>query len=109
VATNPTVVDAVVTVRNIGSSMANVRTPSCPLWVAAYATPERNDEPLWKSGGPTCISSLDILPPIVIAPEGFYDFTVRVTLPTDITGRRVFLSMTIPRVEPVPVGQLTVR
>jgi hypothetical protein len=106
VATSPTVVDAVVTVRNTGSATANIPTPICPLWVAAYATPERNGEPLWRSGTDVCISTLQRIPPIAIAPGDFYDFTARVILPTAIAGQRVFLATSVPNVQPVPVGQL---
>ena len=109
VATSPTVVDAVVTVRNTGSATANVPTPHCPLWVAAYATAERNGEPLWRSGPDQCVTFPMILPPIAIAPGDFYDFTARVTLPTAIAGQRVFLAMSVPSVQPVPVGQLIVK
>ena len=109
VATSPTILDAVVTVRNTGSATANVPTPHCPLWVAAYATPERNGEPLWRSGTDVCITTLMILPPIAIAPGDYYDFTARAILPTAFSGQRVFLTMSLPSVQPVPVGQLVVK
>jgi len=109
VATSPTIVDAVVTVRNTGSATANIPTPICPLGVAVYATPERSGEPLWRSGTDECISTLPILPPIAIAPGDYYDFTARAILPTTLSGQRVFLTMSVPSVQPVPVGQLLVK
>lgn len=112
VATSPTVVNAVVTVRNTGLATANLPAPICPSWVAAYATAERNDEPLWRSGSSGCVyTTVPDLPPIIIAPGDFYDYAVRITLPTAITGRRVFLAMyvSVPRLKPIPVGQLVVK
>jgi hypothetical protein len=107
--TGPTVVNAVVTVRNTGTQKANVPRPGCPLWLAAYASAERNTEPLWRSGADYCISTLMIVPPIEIAPGDFYDFTLHLTLPSVLSGRHVFLSMRVPTGGLIPVGQLTVR
>jgi hypothetical protein len=109
--TKPTVVDVVVTVRNTGSSAANLPKPMCPLQVIAYATPERNDEPLWKSTPDLCIVAPMIVPPIAIGPNDFYDFTTQITLPEDLAGRPVFLSMRVPgaEVHGVPVGQVQIR
>ena len=106
VATNPLVVDAVVTVRNTGSTTANLTTPHCPLWVAVYATAKRDAEPLFKSGSDSCISNLMIYPPIVIAPGDYFDFIVRATLPTFRGMGPVYLSMTVPQVQPIGAGQL---
>jgi len=105
-------VDAVVTVRNTGSVTANHPAPICASWVAAYATAERNDEPLWRSPTSGCVFSIvPDLPPIVIAPGDFYDYSVRVSLPAAIIGRRVFLAMyvSVPGLKPIPVGQLVVK
>ena len=105
VARNPTVVDAVVTVRNIGSVIANFRVPPCPLWIAVYGTPERKGQPLWKSGSDTCVSTGMIFPPIVIAPGDYYDFRLRETIPLETSGRDpVYLSMSVPPIQADPVG-----
>jgi hypothetical protein len=109
VATRPTIVDAVVTVRNTGSATANIPTSICPLGIAVYATPERSGEPLWRSGADECVSTLQVLPPIAIAPGDFYDFTARAILPTTFSGQRVFLTMSVPSAQSVPVGQLLVK
>ena len=106
---SPTVVEAVVTVRNTGSAVANIPTRHCPLWIAAFATPERNGEPLWRSAGEQCVSIPMILPPIVVAPGDFIDFTVRASLPASLNGKRVFLTMAVPNASPVPVGQVLVK
>jgi hypothetical protein len=50
-----------------------------------------------------------ILPPISIASGDYYDFTVRATIPAGLSGKLVFLSIGLPQVGLVPVGQLTVR
>jgi hypothetical protein len=108
-ATNPTLVDATVTVRNSGSVAANIPVPPCPLTIAAHATADRNDEPLWRSGSETCVSDLMILPPIIVAPGDFYDFKVQATLPVSLVGKRVFLTMSIPAANPIPIGQVVVK
>lgn len=108
-ATSPTIVDAAVTIRNMGSATANIRTPVCPLGIAVYATPERTGEPLWSSAPDTCVVFPMIVPPIAIAPGDFYEFTARAILPTSFTGQRVFLAMSVPGAQPVPVGQLIVK
>ena len=108
-ATGPTVVDAIVTVRNIGSVPANIPVPPCPLTIAAYATAARDNEPLWRSGTEGCASDLMILPPIVVAPGDFYDFNVRASLPASLSGNRVFLTMSVPTASAVPVGQVVVK
>jgi hypothetical protein len=109
VATSPTIVDAVVTVRNTGSTMATIPTPVCPLGVAVYFTPERNGMPRWTSAPDTCVTTGMMLPPITIAPGDFYDFTARAIVPTTFSGQRVFLAMSVPSGRAVPVGQLTVK
>jgi hypothetical protein len=108
-ATGPTIVDAAVTIRNTGSATANIPTPVCPLAVTVYATPERTGEPLWRSAPDTCVVAPMIVPPIAIAPGDFYEFTARAILPSSFTGQRVFLAMSVPGVQPVPVGQLIVK
>ncbi len=109
VSTTPTVVDAVVTLRNIGSTTAHVSPPVCPLAITAFGSAERNEEPLWQSGSDTCISSLMIYPPIIIAPGDFYEYEVTATLPSTLAGKRVFLSMLVPSAGLVPIGQLVVK
>jgi hypothetical protein len=109
VATSPTLLDATVTVRNTGSVNANIPVPYCPLTITAFATPDRNDEPLWRSGDETCVSDLMIRPPIVVAPGDFYDFNVRASLPASLSGKRVFLTMSVPNASRVPVGQVLVK
>ena len=109
VATSPTVVDAVVTVRNLGSITANIPAPVCPLRIIAYDTAERDDEPLWASSGDTCITTLQTRPPIVLGPGDFYDFSLRQTLPTTLSGRRVFLSISAIGGRQVPIGQIIVK
>ncbi len=76
IAISPTVVDAVVTVRNTGRATANIPTLNCPLWVAGYATPERNEEPIWKSEPNQCFLPVPTVTPILVAPGDFYDFRV---------------------------------
>lgn len=109
VATSPTVVDAVVTVRNLGSTTASISAPVCPLRIIAYDTAERDDEPLWASSGDTCITTLEIRPPIVLGPGDFYDFALRQTLPTTLSGRRVFLSISAIGGRQVSIGQVIVK
>ena len=108
VSTSPTVVDAMVTVRNTGSTTANLRRPICPIRIAAYATPERDTEPLWTSGEDSCVTFPMIYPPISIGPRDYYDFTTRVTLPAGLARKPLFLAMRLPfaNLQPVPVGQV---
>ena len=108
-ATGPTVVDAVVTVRNTGSAPASIPVHPCSPTISAFSTPDRNDEPLWTSGPEACTALLIALPPIIIAPGDFYDFSVRATLPASLSGQRVYLTMSVPNVSPVPVGQVAVK
>lgn len=105
----PISVMAVVTIRNNGSATVNVPQPICPLRVWAYATPERNTVPMWKSGEETCISTLPILPPIAIGPKDYHDFSVRVLIPRGLVeGTPLYLAMRLPveggRV--IPIGQI---
>ena len=105
---NPTVVDAIVTVRNTGSATAKIPVAVCPFQVAAFADPERQAQPLWKSSPDTCVTLLMLYPPILVAPGDFFDYRVRVNIPPEMTNRTLYLSMTVPG-HRVPVGQVARR
>ena len=105
---NPTIVDAVVTVRNTGSATAKIPAAVCPYQVAAFADAERKSQPVWKSTPDTCITLLMLLPPILIAPGDFFDYRVRANIPAEMTNHTLYLSMTVPG-HRIPVGQVSRR
>jgi hypothetical protein len=106
VSTDPSVVEVVATVRNVGARTATIIRPICPLRVFAYSTPDRRREPLWISRGDTCISDLIARAPIEIGIADYYDFKARVALPDELLGNQLFLSIELPTLGSYPVGQL---
>jgi hypothetical protein len=106
ISTNPRVVEAVATVRNVGSQTAKIIRPICPLRVLAYSTAAREGGPLWKLPGEPCFFVLRTYPPIEIGARDYYEFKARVAIPNELLVRRVFLSIELPTLGLYPVGQL---
>ena len=105
---NPTTVDAVVTVRNTGSTTAKIPAAICPYQVAAFSDAGRKSEPIWKSRPDGCVTLLMLLPPILIAPGDFFDYRVHANIPEEMTTRTLYLSVTVPG-HRVPIGQVSRR
>lgn len=100
------VIEAVLTVRNVGSRTARVPKPPCPLRVFAYSAADRKGEPLWQSRGVSCLLDMMAQGLIEISPGYSHDFTARVKIPNELRGRLLFLSIELPTIGWHPAGSL---
>ena len=104
VATNPTVVDAVVTIRNNGPAAVQIRGSLCSGHLEVYTNAAREGPPAWGSGMPTCLASQLV----TLDPGDTYDFKVRGTLPTALSPGVYYLALVGARgLDRVPVGLVT--
>jgi len=106
----PVSVDAVVTVRNAGSKTRHVSGNGCPLYIAAYTTPDREGSPVWESDGTMsdCPATL-VLRLITLAPGDSHDYRVRATLPSSLPKATYYLAMLGANGPiPVAVGQVNI-
>ncbi|MBC7789633.1 MAG: hypothetical protein H7Z74_06785 [Anaerolineae bacterium] len=104
VATNPTVVDAVVTVRNTGAAAVQMNSGLCVLHLEAYTNAAREGTPAWGSGMPACLA----LGLVTVEPGNTYDFKTRGTLPASLSPGVYYLALVGARGQDrIPVGRVT--
>lgn len=106
---DPLSLEGVVTVRNVGSKTVTINVNECPLFIAAYTTPDREGDPAWASGSWNAIGCTLELRFRTLAPGDYYDFLERATLPPSLARGRYYLAMVgADGFRPVPIGQLDV-
>ena len=102
----PKTIQAVVTVRNTGTRVTDINVTGCPLFLEAFATPERSGEPVWstRDSNMACIAMVRLLS---LAPGDYYDFVVKGTLPSTLPQGRYYLAVWgACGASHVPVGQI---
>ena len=102
----PKTIQAVVTVRNTGTRVTDINITGCPLFLEAFATPERSGEPAWSTRdiNMACITMVRLM---ALAPGDYYDFVVKGTLPSTLPHGRYYLAVWgAYGATHVPVGQI---